>query len=72
MAAARTRIERRATGRHMLASQPALAHEVGIGRPDIPGADDYGLIDVNHCPGGRADQAARHRQRPGRPDRPPV
>jgi DNA uptake protein ComE-like DNA-binding protein len=23
---------------------------VGVGRPDIPGADDYGLVDVNHCP----------------------
>ena len=48
--AAETRIERRATGRHLLASKPALAREVGVGRPDIPGADDYGLVDVNHCP----------------------
>jgi DNA uptake protein ComE-like DNA-binding protein len=48
--AAQTRIERRAEGRHLLASKPALAREVGIGRPDIPGADDYGLVDVNHCP----------------------
>ncbi len=48
--AAETRIERRAAGRHLLASKPALAREVGIGRPDIPGADDYGLVDVNHCP----------------------
>jgi len=48
--AARARIERRAEGRRLLASQPALAHELGIGRPDIPGADDYGLVDVNHCP----------------------
>lgn len=23
---------------------------MGVGRPDIPGADDYGLVDVNHCP----------------------
>jgi DNA uptake protein ComE-like DNA-binding protein len=23
---------------------------VGVGRPDIPGSDDYGLVDVNHCP----------------------
>ena len=48
--AAKARIERRAEGRHMLASQPALAHELGVGRPDVPGADDYGLVDVNHCP----------------------
>ena len=48
--AAEARIERRAAGRRLLAGQPALAHEVGVGRPDIPGADDYGLVDVNHCP----------------------
>jgi len=48
--AAETRIERRAAGRHLLATRPALAREVGVGRPDIPGADDYGLVDVNHCP----------------------
>jgi DNA uptake protein ComE-like DNA-binding protein len=49
VAAAEARIERRAAGRHLLASQPALAREVGVGRPDIAGADDYGLIDVNHA-----------------------
>ena len=48
--AARTRIERRAAGRHLLATQPALAKEVGLGRPDIAGSDDYGLVDVNHAP----------------------
>ena len=48
--AAQTRIERRAAGRRLLASKPALAHEVGVGRPDVAGADDYGLVDVNHCP----------------------
>jgi DNA uptake protein ComE-like DNA-binding protein len=48
--AAKTRIERRAQGRRLLATQPTLAKEVGVGRPDVPGADDYGLIDVNHCP----------------------
>ncbi len=48
--AARWRVERRAEGRHLLATQPAVARELGIGRPDLPGADDYGLIDVNHAP----------------------
>ena len=48
--AARTRIERRAEGRHLLATQPSLAKEVGVGRPDVPGAEDYGLVDVNHAP----------------------
>ncbi|MBO0832013.1 MAG: helix-hairpin-helix domain-containing protein [Actinobacteria bacterium] len=34
----------------MITTQPAIARELGVGRPDIPGARDYGLIDVNHCP----------------------
>jgi DNA uptake protein ComE-like DNA-binding protein len=46
--AAQLRIERRAEGRRLAARRPALAKEVGLGRPDIPGADDYGLVDVNH------------------------
>jgi len=47
--AARERMERRAEGRRLVARQPALARELGIGRPDLPGSDDYGLIDVNHA-----------------------
>jgi hypothetical protein len=47
--AAEDRIERRAEGRDLLASRPALAREIGVGRPDLPGASDYGLIDVNHA-----------------------
>lgn len=47
--AARERMERRAEGRRLAASQPALAKELGIGRPDVPGSDDYGLVDVNHA-----------------------
>jgi DNA uptake protein ComE-like DNA-binding protein len=48
--AAETRIELRAEGKHLLATQPAIAREVGVGRPDVVGARDYGLVDVNHCP----------------------
>jgi DNA uptake protein ComE-like DNA-binding protein len=48
--AAQARIELRAQGRRLLAGQPALAREVGLGRPDIAGARDYGLVDVNHAP----------------------
>jgi DNA uptake protein ComE-like DNA-binding protein len=48
--AARRHIQRRAEGRKLLATQPQLARELGIGRPDLPGSDDYGLIDVNHAP----------------------
>jgi DNA uptake protein ComE-like DNA-binding protein len=47
--AARQRIERRAEGRSLAARDPRLAREVGVGRPDVPGADDYGLVDVNHA-----------------------
>jgi DNA uptake protein ComE-like DNA-binding protein len=54
--AARTRIERRAQGRHLLAAQPAVAKEAGIGRPDVPGADDYGLVDINHASAGALAQ----------------
>jgi Helix-hairpin-helix motif len=49
MEAAQDRIDRRAEGRHLLASRPALAREIGVGRPDLPGASDYGLVDVNHA-----------------------
>jgi DNA uptake protein ComE-like DNA-binding protein len=64
--AARVRIERRAEGRHLAATQPALAREVGVGRPDLAGANDYGLVDVNHAPAaaiaklpGMTDELAR-------------
>jgi DNA uptake protein ComE-like DNA-binding protein len=37
--------------RLLLAEDPALAHELCIGRPDLPRTyDDGGLIDVNHVP----------------------
>jgi hypothetical protein len=49
MEAAEDRIDLRAEGRRLLASKPALAREVGVGRPDLSGASDYGLIDVNHA-----------------------
>jgi DNA uptake protein ComE-like DNA-binding protein len=47
--AAKARIKRRAKGRKLLARQPQLAREVGLGRPDLPGTEDYGLVDVNHA-----------------------
>ncbi|SEG30916.1 Helix-hairpin-helix motif-containing protein [Thermomonospora echinospora] len=41
----------REEARTLAAEDPALAHELGIGRPDVPRAyDDGGLIDVNHAP----------------------
>jgi hypothetical protein len=47
--AARERIRRREEGRRLAARDPRLAREAGVGRPDLPGADDFGLFDVNHA-----------------------
>jgi DNA uptake protein ComE-like DNA-binding protein len=48
---ARYRRNLRQEARMLAASDPALAHELGIGRPDLPRAyDDGGLIDVNSAP----------------------
>jgi hypothetical protein len=52
LAAARDRIERRKDARHLLQTDPDLAREMRIGRPDMPREyDDGGLVDVNHVPG---------------------
>ena len=52
-ARALARRERRARARKILAEDPALAEELGIGRPELGlGYDDGGLVDVNHAPEG--------------------
>ena len=52
LAAARARIRRRQQARELADNDPALARELGIGRPDVPhDYDDGGLVDVNHVPG---------------------
>ena len=49
---ARTRMRRREQARELAASNPVLARELGVGRPDVPhDYDDGGLVDVNHVPG---------------------
>jgi hypothetical protein len=49
---ARDRIERRKDARHLVDTNPALARDLMIGRPDLPRVyDDGGLVDVNHVPG---------------------
>jgi len=51
VAQARDRIERRKDARHLVATNPALARDLMIGRPDLPRQyDDGGLVDVNHVP----------------------
>jgi Helix-hairpin-helix motif len=43
----------RAKARELAATDPAMAKELRIGRPDLPRRyDDGGLIDVNHAPAG--------------------
>jgi DNA uptake protein ComE-like DNA-binding protein len=46
---ARGRIADRSTARKLVSENPALAAEIGIGRPDVPGATDAGLVDVNNA-----------------------
>jgi hypothetical protein len=52
VAQAQSRIERRKDARHLVKSNPDLARDLRIGRPDLPREyDDGGLVDVNHVPG---------------------
>lgn len=52
LTAARDRMHRRQHARALAQDNPALARELGIGRPDVPhDYDDGGLADVNHLPG---------------------
>ncbi|MEU4243281.1 helix-hairpin-helix domain-containing protein [Actinoplanes sp. NPDC026619] len=52
IAAAQWRVDRRAEARQLLQSNPAMAWELRIGRPDIKQRqyDDGGLVDINHVP----------------------
>jgi hypothetical protein len=52
IAEAKDRIERRKEARRLAETDPALARDLHIGRPDVPrDYDDGGLVDVNHVPG---------------------
>ena len=48
-AAAERRLHDRQRARRIAHDDPALALEMGIGRPDRPGGADGGLVDVNHA-----------------------
>jgi hypothetical protein len=50
--AARARLQTREQAIQIAREEPALAHELGIGRPDRRGAMDAGLVDVNSAPAG--------------------
>jgi DNA uptake protein ComE-like DNA-binding protein len=45
--AAEQRIREREEGRQLARKNPQLARELGVGRPDRPGARSYGVVDVN-------------------------
>jgi Helix-hairpin-helix motif len=51
LAAARDRIARRDQARALAVSDPRLAREMGIGRPDLDPAAAAGLVDLNSAPG---------------------
>jgi DNA uptake protein ComE-like DNA-binding protein len=48
-AAAQQRLHDREEALDLARANPRLAQEVGIGRPDRPGADAEGLVDVNNA-----------------------
>jgi hypothetical protein len=52
LAAAQWRAARREEARQLQATEPLMASELMIGRPDLPGRryDDGGLVDINHVP----------------------
>jgi DNA uptake protein ComE-like DNA-binding protein len=47
--AARERLSERRRALALACENPALAQEMGIGRPDKPGAADAGVVDVNNA-----------------------
>jgi hypothetical protein len=65
--AARERLDERGRAVELVREQPALAREMGVGRPDLVGATHLGVVDVNHAaaealmhlPGVDAQLAAR-------------
>lgn len=47
---ARKRVEQHDRALKLARENPRLALEAGVGRPDLPGAYDGGLVDLNHAP----------------------
>lgn len=44
------RLSERNRARRLAREDPRLAKEIGVGRPDLPKAQDAGLIDINNAP----------------------
>jgi DNA uptake protein ComE-like DNA-binding protein len=49
---AEDRLSDRERARRLVHENPALAAEMGVGRPDLPGATAAGLVDVNNASAG--------------------
>jgi hypothetical protein len=49
LSAAQSRLDQRSRALAIAREDPKRALELGIGRPDVEGAYDAGLIDVNHA-----------------------
>jgi DNA uptake protein ComE-like DNA-binding protein len=47
---AEQRLRDRRQAQQLARENPSLAHEMGVGRPDVAGAADAGLVDVNNAP----------------------
>jgi hypothetical protein len=47
---ARRRLEQRRKALELAREDPELAREAGVGRPDLPGSYDGGVVDLNHAP----------------------
>jgi DNA uptake protein ComE-like DNA-binding protein len=50
LASAERRLSERDRARQLARDRPAVAKELGVGRPDLPGAQDAGLVDLNNAP----------------------
>jgi DNA uptake protein ComE-like DNA-binding protein len=50
VAGAEERLSDRDRARKLVTERPAVAKELGIGRPDLPNAQDAGLVDINNAP----------------------
>jgi DNA uptake protein ComE-like DNA-binding protein len=47
---AESRLRDRRQAKQLARDNPMLAREMGVGRPDIAGAADVGLVDINNAP----------------------
>lgn len=46
---ARDRLAQKERAMTLVRAEPELARELGVGRPDVPGAEHMGVVDVNHA-----------------------